>query len=64
MQIQRSIDLLFPFKRPVSYGYCISKGLNAGGKKKEVSLLILIPYCGRDKLQILQTRNYVEVGGK
>jgi hypothetical protein len=35
-----------------------------GGDKKEVIPLILIPYCGRDKLQILQTPNYVEVLGK
>jgi hypothetical protein len=41
----------------------LQKGL-AGGRKKEVILLILIPDCGRGKLQILRTPNYVEVWGK
>jgi len=40
------------------------KRVQQGGRKREVILLILIPYCGRGKLQILRTPNYVEVLGK
>ena len=59
-----AIDLLFIFKRPVYRMAIALKRVQQGGRKREVILLILIPYCGRGKLQILRTPNYVEVLGK